>query len=59
MVAIAWSDSLSVDSVLVSRPVDSLTVWLMRADDTRDMEDFDSWLGEWEQSEDHERVRDS
>ena len=31
----------------------------MRADDTRDMEDFDSWLGEWEQSEDHERVRDS
>ena len=41
MVAIAWSDSLSVDSVLVSRPVDSLTVWLMRADDTRDMEDFE------------------
>ena len=59
MVAIPWSDSLAIDSVLVSRPLDSLSVWLMRHDDKADMEDFDSWLGEWEQSEDHERVRDS
>ena len=59
MVAVSWHDSLSIDSVLVSRPVDSLSVWLMRADDTRDMEDFDSWLAEWELSEEHEKVRSS
>lgn len=59
MLAVNWSDSLRIDSVLVSRPVDSLTVWLMRADDSRDMEDFDSWLGEWELSEDHAAVKSS
>lgn len=59
MVAVSWHDSLSIDSVLVSRPVDSLSVWLMRADDKRDMEDFDSWLAEWELSEEHEKVRSS
>ena len=59
MVAIPWSDSLAIDSVLVSRPLDSLSVWLMRHDDKADMEDFDSWTAGWEQSEGHETVRNS
>ena len=59
MVAIPWSDSLAIDSVLVSRPLDSLSVWLMRHDDKADMKDFDSWTARWEQSEGHETVRNS
>ena len=59
MVAIPWSDSLAVDSVLVSRPLDSLSVWLMRYGDNADMKDFDSWTAEWELSEGHETVKNS
>lgn len=59
MVAVPYTDSLAVDSVLISRPVDNLSVWLMRADDRTNMDDFDRWLAEWEQTERHESIKNS
>ncbi len=59
MVAVPLSDSLSLDSLIVSSHVDSLNVWLMRAEDDYDMEDFNAWLAEELASEGHKEIRDS
>lgn len=59
MVAVPYSDTLAIDSVLVSKPLDSLSVWLMRASDKTNMQDFNDWIAEWEQSESNEEVKSS
>lgn len=59
MVAVSCNDSLAIDSVLVSKPIDSLSVWLMRADDGNNMHDFNNWISKWEQSESHEAISNS
>jgi hypothetical protein len=59
IVVVPFEDSLSTDSVLVSMPVDSLCVWLMRHDDHSNMADVNRWLAEWHESEEHDEVSDS
>ena len=59
IVVVPFKDSLSVDSVLVSVPVDSISVWLMRHDDHCTMEDANSWLLGWLGSEEHDGIKDS
>ena len=46
------------DSILLSRPVDSLTVWAVRKDCAAGLAEIDGWLGSFLDSEEHEPVRD-
>ncbi len=46
------------DSILLSRPVDSLTVWAVRQDCAAGLAEIDEWLGSFLDSEEHEPVRD-
>lgn len=59
IVVVPFEDSLAVDSVLVSIPVDSLSVWLMRHDDHSNMEDANAWILAWLSSEEHDGIKDS
>lgn len=57
IVVVPFEDSLAVDSVLVSTPVDSLSRWLMRHDDRAGMRELDDWIAAWHASEDYPRTR--
>lgn len=59
IVVVPFEDSLCIDSVLVSVPVDSISVWLMRHDDHSNMEDANGWIRSWLESEEHGGVSDS
>jgi membrane-bound lytic murein transglycosylase MltF len=59
ILVVPLEDSLRTDSVLVSMPVDSLCVWLMRHDDRCNMDDVNRWLAEWHECEEHDEVSDS
>ena len=51
LVVVPWDDSFAADSLLVSRPVDSLSVWLMREDDHAGMQELNDWIDRWHASE--------
>ncbi len=57
IVVVPFEDSLAVDSVLVSIPVDSLSLWLMRHDEHAGMRDLNEWIDAWHHSEDYEPTR--
>ena len=59
ILVVPYADSLAVDSVLVSRPVDSLSRWLMREDDPEGMRELDEWIEAWHASDEYASVRDS
>ena len=59
ILVVPYADSLAVDSVLVSLPVDSLSRWLMRGDDPEGMRELNDWISAWHASEEHVPVRES
>lgn len=59
IVVVPFEDGLEIDSVLVSTPVDSLSVWLMRHDDFGNMENADEWLRNWLGNDENQRIKDS
>lgn len=58
IVVLPYEDSLRADSVRFSRPIDSLTVWAVREDFRTGLEEIDEWLGSFEESPEHEPLRD-
>ena len=58
IVVVPWDDSLAVDSVLVSVPVDSMSVWLMRHDEHAGMQELNEWIDAWHASDDYAPTRD-
>ncbi|MBR4585481.1 MAG: transglycosylase SLT domain-containing protein [Bacteroidales bacterium] len=59
IVVLPYEDSLAVDSVLVSTPVDSLSVWLMRHDEHAGMRALNDWIGDWHRSADYATTREA
>ena len=59
LVVVPWQDSLAVDSLLVSAPVDSLSAWLMRPGCEEEMRELNAWITSWQGSESHAAVRSS
>ena len=59
ILAVPFADSLAVDSVLVSLPVDSLSRWLMREDDPEGMRELNDWLEAWHASDEYAGVREN
>ena len=59
ILAVPYADSLAVDSVLVSLPVDSLSRWLMREDDPEGMRELNDWLEAWHASDEYAGVREN
>lgn len=57
IVVVPFEDSLAVDSVLVSAPLDSLSVWLMRHDEHDALREADGWIAAWHASADYPAVR--
>ena len=45
IVVIPWTDSLSLDSTILSIPLDSSVVWVMRSDCEADMIEANLWFG--------------
>lgn len=58
IVVVPFSDSLVIDSVLVSLPLDSLSVWLTHHEDGRWMESLNGWIAAWHQSDDFESTKE-
>ena len=56
---VPFGDSLAVDSVLVSAPLDSLSIWLMRHDEHETMREANAWIAAWHASADYPAVRSS
>ena len=59
ILVVPYEESLAVDSVLVSLPVDSLSRWLMREDDPEGMRELNDWILAWQASDEYAGVRDS
>ena len=57
IVVVPYTDRLAPDSVLVSAPVDSLSCWLMRHDDSAGMRELNEWIDAWQASEEAGQVR--
>ncbi|MBR5076671.1 MAG: transglycosylase SLT domain-containing protein [Bacteroidales bacterium] len=57
IVVVPFEDSLAVDSVLVSAPVDSLSLWLMRHDEHDALRELNGWIAAWHASPDYPAVR--
>ena len=57
ILVVPLDEGLAVDSVLVSKPVDSLSVWLMRPDETEAMRELDAWIDDWHASDDYAATR--
>jgi len=58
IVVLPYSGASDSDSILYSRPLDSLTVWAVRADCGAGMEEIDDWLEAFHTSDGYERLRD-
>lgn len=58
LVVVPWDENLAPDSLSVSIPVDSLSVWLMRADDEAGMQELNEWIARRHASEEHPVRRD-
>ena len=58
IVVLPCTEVTPADSILLSIPVDSLTVWAVRHDCASGLAEIDGWLGSFLDSEDHEPVRD-
>ena len=59
ILVVPWEDSLAVDSVLVSVPVDSMSVWLMRHDEQAGMQELNAWIDAWHASDAYAPTRDA
>lgn len=57
IVVIPYEDSIAIDSVLFSTPVDSITVWLMGHDSHSHMTDLNTWIEAWHGSDEYEPTR--
>ena len=58
IVVLPYSGAPDSDSLLYSRPLDSLTVWAVRADCKAGREEIDEWLDAFHGSEGYEDIRD-
>src|SRR5574344_228274 len=57
ILVIPYADNIIEDSILVSAPIDSTSVWLMRSNDKTMMRTFNKWMETWKNSEDYTRTR--
>ena len=59
IVVVPFEENLAPDSVLVSSPLDSMSVWLMRHDEHAGMKEANEWIAEWHASDQYAPTRDA
>ena len=59
IVVVPFDENLALDSVLVSSPLDSMSVWLMRHDEHEGMKEANEWIAEWHASAEYAPTRDA
>lgn len=58
IVVLPFNESFAEDSILISAPLDSLTMWAVRSDRKEGIAEINSWLREFEESEDYQTIHD-
>lgn len=58
IVVLPFDGTFSDDSILVSRPLDSLTMWVVRCDRKDGLAEINSWLEEFEESDEFQTIHD-
>ena len=56
LVVIPIHDLPDADSILVSKPVDSLSCWVVRQEDPHLLDEVNEWIAEWSTSAEHDSV---
>ena len=56
LVALPWGDSIP-DGVLCSRPVDSISVWILPHHDRRRLEELNAWIDDWHKRDEYPKLR--
>lgn len=51
--------AVCADSIAVTRPLDSISVFLLRSDAVADLDSLDAFIGRWPLKDDYQQVRDS
>lgn len=57
IIVVPFDESAEPDSVILSKPVDSLTRWALPFWDTARMEELEAWMDEYLSSEEYEKMR--
>lgn len=58
IVVVPYSDSLIIDSIETSIPVDSTSLWLMSGDNARDIRILNKWIDNYHHSDSYPAVRE-
>ena len=58
IVVIPYEDSIAIDSVLMTTPLDSISVWLMKHDDHSTLSDANAWIDAWHHSDEYAPTRE-
>lgn len=58
ILVLPYSDSLGIDGVLLSQPIDSISMWVTRKEDSHLMAAIDDWLGKVKEEGRFDQVKD-
>lgn len=57
IVVLPFSESFENDSIIISEPIDSLTMWAVRADMQEGVKEMNKWIDDFCSSDEHELIR--
>ena len=59
ILVIPYEENLQLDSLIFSSPIDSLSTWVMREDESHEMDNLNRWIDNWHENEENDVVRES
>ena len=59
ILVIPYEEDLQLDSLIFSSPIDSLSTWVMREDESHEMDNLNRWIDNWHENEENDVVRES
>lgn len=59
ILVIPYKEDLQLDSLIFSYPIDSLSTWVMREDESHEMDNLNRWIDNWHENEENDAVRES
>ena len=51
ILVIPYEEDLQLDSLIFSSPIDSLSTWVMREDESHEMDNLNRWIDNWHENE--------
>ena len=59
ILVIPYEEDLQLDGLIFSSPIDSLSTWVMREDESHEMDNLNRWIDNWHENEENDVVRES